>query len=482
MKLSKLFPGLIFRNDVEVMGVQEDSRLVKNGDIFVARVGEHFDGRKFVSAAIERGAVAILEESESDSVRVNYVGEIPVILVRDLVNQIGNFASRVYGDPSRQMKVIGVTGTNGKTSITHFLRQALNECNIKTGLIGTLGFGVDGLTPLRRTTPMAAELQTNLSSLRDDGAMAVAMEVSSHSLVQGRVNGVNFDVAIFTNLTREHLDYHKTMKEYGDAKKRLFDWPGVKHAIINIDDEFGKSLASKATVSDIITYSIADSSASVFAKNYKCSQSGIELQVVTPKGEICFSVPILAKFNVSNILSVIATLLTFDLCLDDIEKSLSRLRSVSGRMQIVIENSLPLVVIDYAHTPDALEQVLYSVKSHCNGKLWCLFGCGGDRDRGKRALMGESATKVADRVVLTDDNPRFESPEQIISDILQGCDKSKVDIFHDRAEGIRFILNNAAKEDVILLAGKGHETYQIYGDKKIEFSDQNYVKKFVKGQ
>ncbi|MHB8823100.1 MAG: UDP-N-acetylmuramoyl-L-alanyl-D-glutamate--2,6-diaminopimelate ligase, partial [Pseudomonadaceae bacterium] len=388
-------------------------------------------------------------------------------------------AGRFYGEPSRILHLLGVTGTNGKTSVSQLVAQALDRLGERCGIIGTLGNGFHGeLEQGYHTTPDTIGVQATLASLKQHEARAVAMEVSSHGLEQGRVAALAFDVAVFTNLSRDHLDYHGSMEAYAAAKARLFDMPGLRCRVINLDDAFGRSLAAQPQESRLITYSLEDASADLYCPEPQLDDDGIHARLITPQGERSLRSPLLGRFNVSNVLAAVGALLGMDWPLDEILAVLPELHGPAGRMQRLGGGDLPLVVVDYAHTPDALEKVLTALRPHARGQLVCLFGCGGERDRGKRALMAQVAERLADRVVATDDNPRNEPAEQILEDIRQGfAQPERVQFRPGRGAAIAAAIAAAQPEDVVLLAGKGHEDYQEICGVRQPFSDLDEARK-----
>jgi UDP-N-acetylmuramoyl-L-alanyl-D-glutamate--2,6-diaminopimelate ligase len=451
-----------------IAGLALDSRKVRPGDLFLAYPGEAGDGRGYIDQAIAAGAVAVIAEAGVEpSAR-----SAPVIEVAGLRAEAGRIAARFHHDPSASMAVVGVTGTNGKTSCTQLLGQALRLAGRSCGVIGTLGSSLDGtLEGGGLTTPDPLALQGQLAAWRDQNVRDVAMEVSSHGLAQGRVNGTHFRGAVFTNLSRDHLDFHGSMENYGAAKAALFDLPGLQFAVLNHDDLFGAALAARlqTRVPRIVTFGFAEGAA-VRAATATYRADGVDAQVRTPWGELQLRSGLLGDFNLSNLLAVVATLGSLGVDLRTIETIAPRLQPIAGRMQRVAAAADIEVIVDYAHTPDGLEHALAALRQHCRGALWCVFGCGGDRDRGKRPLMGALAEKLADRVVLTSDNPRTEDAAQIIADILAGMDGA-VHVEADRRSAIGFAIANAAAGDVILLAGKGHEGYQLIGAEVRPFSD-----------
>lgn len=474
--LSMLLHGLLgppIPADLEITGLTLDSRLVQPGELFLACQGTQLDGRKFINDAIQKGAKAIVAESADD--QLYFHDTIPVIPIHNLKHQLSEIAARFYGYPAKSLNIIGITGTNGKTSCSHFIAQALQHLQIPCGVIGTLGSGLYGeLKAGNLTTPDAVTLQKTFAEFLNKGIKHVAMEVSSHSIDQGRVNHVPFVAAIFTNLTRDHLDYHGTMEAYGAAKRKLFDNPFVKYSVINNDDAFGQQMLG--LLSKTFSYGIKNPG-DVSAKQIALDLSGMHAEVTSPWGAGRLDVDLMGQFNLHNILAVLATLCLLEIPFAEVLQSLSVLSPVPGRMQTVGGKEKPLVVVDYSHTPDSLEKALLALRPHCQGKLYCVFGCGGDRDRGKRPIMAKIAEQHADFVIVTDDNPRTEDPGQIAAEIMQGFNlPNKVILQHDRSKAIRDVIQYAKVGDCILIAGKGAETYQQIGDQKIPFSDIEKVK------
>ncbi|MBD9482387.1 UDP-N-acetylmuramoyl-L-alanyl-D-glutamate--2,6-diaminopimelate ligase [Pseudomonas sp. PDM14] len=448
-----------------------DSRKVRPGDLFLAVPGTAQDGRAHIADAIARGATAVAYERTGADVPDGNGAEL--VAIKGLVAQLSAIAGRFYGEPSRALRLIGVTGTNGKTSVSQLLAQALDKLGERCGIVGTLGTGFyESLQSGRHTTPDPVAVQATLADLKKAGARALAMEVSSHGLDQGRVAALDFDVAVFTNLSRDHLDYHGTMEAYGAAKARLFAWPDLRCRVINLDDAFGRQLAAQPHDSRLISYSLEDSSAYLYCRETAFDDHGVRAHLVTPQGEGNLHSSLLGRFNLSNLLAVVGALLGLNYALDEILRVLPELQGPVGRMQRFGGGKLPLVVVDYAHTPDALEQVLKALRPHVAGRLLCLFGCGGDRDSGKRPLMAEVAERLADAVLVTDDNPRTEDPQRIVADIRAGFTKpEQVEFVHGRGQAIAKAIGEASAADVILLAGKGHEDYQEIDGVRHAFSD-----------
>ena len=467
-------PGVANR---EVRGLQTDSRRVQPDDLFLALPGMIADGREFIGDAVASGAGAVAYETDDGYVLRG--APVPAFGISGLSRKIGLIANRFYGSPSRRLVVIGVTGTNGKTTCTQLLAQALDQPPKRCAVIGTLGSGFPGaLNASIHTTPDAVTVQRLMADFLGQGAAHVAMEVSSHALEQGRVNGVLFHVAVFTNLTRDHLDYHGDMTAYGLAKAKLFAHEGLKSAVINHDDDFGRRLlADVGAPVTVMSYGI--DGGDVRAREVRPSPEGLWLRIQTPYGETELRSPLIGHFNVYNLLAVLATLLALGMELHDAAARLERAQAPAGRAErFGGSKGSPLVVVDYAHTPDALEKILLALREHTRGKLWCVFGCGGDRDRGKRPVMGEIAERLADRVLLTDDNPRHESGDAIVADIVGGM-RAAPKIIRDRRAAIAMAIEGARADDIVLIAGKGHEDYQQVGDERRPYSDRETVRELL---
>ena len=483
--LGDLLPGLVApQAALPVSGLAIDSRRACAGDIFLAYPGENSDGRLFVDQAVARGASAIVAESGFERSDL----PIPLIRIPQLREQVSHIADRFYDQPSAAMSVIGVTGTNGKTSCTQLIAQALRLLGKSCGVIGTLGnslgFASDNKinaqdnknTGSGLTTPDPIALQAQLAQWRDQHVQYTAMEVSSHGLAQGRVSGMRFRGAVFTNLTRDHLDFHGTMAEYGAAKARLFDMPELEFAVINRDDTFGAALIEKVREHlTVLDYSMhEDASIAIAPASAEFHAHGVRATVQTPWGDIALRSHLLGDFNLSNLLAVIGVLGQLQIPSAAIAALLPQLDPIAGRMQRVAADGDIEVVVDYAHTPDALEHALAASRRHCRGNLWCVFGCGGDRDAGKRPLMGAVAARLADSIVLTSDNPRGENPQRILDQIAAGIDvpqAANVMIESDRATAISLAIRRAQPGDMVLLAGKGHEDYQLIGAEIRPFND-----------
>ncbi|GAB4264392.1 MAG: UDP-N-acetylmuramoyl-L-alanyl-D-glutamate--2,6-diaminopimelate ligase [Methylomicrobium sp.] len=464
--------------EIDVAGLALDSRGVAQGVVFIALQGANQHGLRHAAQAIESGAIAIVYEPCGASEWLATIqNRVPLIPVSDLALSLGSLASRFYREPSKRLRVIGVTGTNGKTSCTQFLGQTLEQCSI----IGTLGWGGWGqLHETRNTTPDALELQRILACCVDEGKRYVAMEVSSHGLAQGRVNGIDYSGAVYTNISRDHLDYHGSMERYVQAKLSLLTKPGIEFAVINLDDPYSETVL--AAVPDGVKIwgsshrgNVLPYGESVVAESVRHRLNGIEFDLIWRDERQSVCVPLFGEFNVENTLTVVTTLLASGVDFDDAVNRIERLQAVPGRMERYGGGAAPWVFVDYAHTPDALDKVLAGLRKQCEKELTVVFGCGGDRDAGKRPQMGEIAQSWADRVILTDDNPRSEAPEHIVEDIKSGCKPDKVTVIHDRALAIAYAIKGAAAGDCVLIAGKGHEEYQEIQGRKYPFSDRSVV-------
>jgi UDP-N-acetylmuramoyl-L-alanyl-D-glutamate--2,6-diaminopimelate ligase len=452
-----------------IKNMTSDSRNVQSGSLFLAYPGDKADGRNYIAEAIRNGASAVLWDSENFEWNANW--DIENKPIRQLRLQAGSIASQYYNNPSEKLWMIGVTGTNGKTSISQWLSQCFNHLGNKTAVIGTLGNGLPNqLSPTSNTTPDAVLLQEMLADYVKQEVKTVAMEVSSHGLHQGRVRSVNFDVAVLSNLTRDHLDYHGSFEDYADAKRRLFVGNDLKVAVLNCDDEFGVEIEDELTDTGTPVLSYGIDRGLVRATELHFENTHFSFYAVTPFGSAPVKANLIGRFNVYNVLAVLATLLASKVNLEDAVEAISHIQSAAGRMQQLGGGDLPLVVVDYAHTPDALEKVLTTLKAQASAKIICVFGCGGNRDAGKRELMGKVASEIADAVVVTSDNPRGEAPEAIIHAIVGGMHGNYA-IEEDRAKAISIAILAAKPNDIVLIAGKGHEDYQEIAGKKHHFSD-----------
>lgn len=468
--------------DVLLTGIEMDSRKVEKGDLFLAYKGATNDGRDFIEDVIASGASAILVEADNHWSAITQQDGVPIIPVDKLSTRISKIAARFFDRPAATFNLIGITGTNGKTSCCQFIAQSLSNLGYVCGTSGTLGYGIFGKPYMTDehgpgTTPDAIAVQRIFEELRMHQGDAMVMEVSSHGLSQKRVNVCEFDMAVFTNLTRDHLDYHGGMTAYGEEKRKLFINPLLKVAVINLDDMFSaKLLNSLAKNVRCYTYSLINPKASVFPRVLEYTSTGFNMDVVTPWGEGRISAHLAGTFNVSNLLATLTTVMAAeaDKAGFNFEKVLASVASVSpvkGRMEILGDQPVS-VVVDYAHTPDGLKNALAALRQHFRGDIWCVFGCGGDRDKGKRPLMAEIAEQMASKLIITDDNPRNEESAAIISQIMSGLSSdADVVVKKDRAEAIDYAIAQAKEGDVVLVAGKGHEEYQDVAGQRMVFSD-----------
>ncbi|HZV12495.1 MAG TPA: UDP-N-acetylmuramoyl-L-alanyl-D-glutamate--2,6-diaminopimelate ligase [Candidatus Kapabacteria bacterium] len=487
--LSELFSNIetkkiLGRKEQKIHAVRYDSRRIQKGDLFVAVRGYATDGHRFIQAAIDKGAsVIVVEDDTAFDDKQAEEKNITKIVVRDSRIALAEIANAFYGFPTRDILLIGVTGTNGKTTTTHIIRHFLEVSGVKTGLIGTIESRVgDIVIPMQHTTPESVELCEIIATMKDEGARAVVMEVSSHALELYRVHGFAFDVAVFTNLTQDHLDFHQTMEAYAAAKAKLFtalDRSAV--AVINADDEYGKVMESN-TQAKVIRYGITNS-ADVKAENVSFSMDGTSFILNMKNERLNIVSPYLGMFNVYNLLGGIVAAAESGVSKAVLVKSMSSLPPVRGRLERVKLPNGAVAVVDYAHTPDALQRAIETVREivkEKKGNVITLFGCGGDRDRTKRPIMGAIAARLSDRVIVTSDNPRTENPKMIIEDVLKGVSQPEnVEAIEDRAEAINAALGMAKSNDIVLLAGKGHEDYQIIGTAKVHFDDMERVRAWV---
>ena len=475
--LRDLLRGLARTPDIRVSGIGSDSRQVQRGDLFLATAGARSHGLDYVDDVVRAGAAAIAFDVSTASTGPSDIG-VPLIAVEDLAGKLGLIANRYFGFASERITVSGVTGTNGKTTVAWLIAHALRRLGVSCGYAGTLGYGVDRLvSDDDMTTPGVVELQRRLAAFCDEGASQAAIEVSSHALAQARVDGVKFEYALFTNLGRDHLDYHGDMSSYGEAKARLFTACQPQVGIINVDSEFGGRLAERCRGEVVAVSTDIERTANgrpyVFVRSVVAREAHADVVVASAWGEAQFELAMPGDFNVANAVLVLALLLHQGHPLEAACRALSGVEAPPGRMQRVTPGSGgPTVYIDYAHTPDALEAALQALRPHCGGKLWCVFGCGGERDRGKRPLMGRVAERMADVVVITADNPRREAPERIHAEILTGLRRAAAaTVIDDREAAITHAIAAAAPGDVVLIAGKGHEHHQQLGARRIAFSD-----------
>ncbi len=476
-----------------------DTRVLRDNDIFCAVIGNQQDGRDYIDQAIKLGAAVVLTECTQarlhGEVSRGRVGTKTAVVIQfyQLNQHLFSLCQAYYQSPQKEMTVIGITGTNGKTSTCQLIARLLENNQQSCAIIGTLGAGqLDHLTPLNNTTPGATELHYYFNQFRARKIANVAMEVSSHALAQGRIHADILDIAVFTNLSRDHLDYHQTMSAYAEAKQRIFTGNSKQIAVVNGDDKqaqtwlakwpdeqqvivFGRHLLTNVEQSPYPYY--------VAAKNIRLHNQGVEFLLATHLGEQRVSSPLLGSFNIDNLLAAVAALLAKGLEFSAICQAIRYLTPVTGRMEAFSGAQQTTAVVDYAHTPDALANALDACREHCQGQLWLVFGCGGDRDQGKRPLMGKIAENKADHIVITNDNPRNEAPELIVNDILAGCQcPEKIAIILDRKQAVLATLAQAKADDIVLFAGKGHEDYIIIGSKKLHYDERALVQVFFQQQ
>ncbi|UJP04590.1 MAG: UDP-N-acetylmuramoyl-L-alanyl-D-glutamate--2,6-diaminopimelate ligase [Nitrosomonas sp.] len=495
-KSSKQFDNRLLDGiGVPIVNLATDSRLIKPGDTFLAYAGETADGRDFIPQAIAAGANAVLWDPKNFTWDPQW--RIPELAIDELKARAGLIASHVYGDPSRKLSIVAITGTNGKTSCSHWYAQAMRSLSEKTAIIGTLGSGFCGaLEGTANTTPDATVLQRSLAEFAEQGAEQVVMEVSSHGLAQGRINGTALSIAVLTNLSRDHLDYHRDMDSYAATKASLFFWPGLKYAIVNMDDVLGVELSRQLANQPVETIGYGFHYPGerypgrvkiVHGSNLRFDIHGMAFDIEFEDDRAHLEIGLLGKFNASNLLAVTAAMLASGIRLPDAVRSLRHVQPIPGRMEKYERVGQPIVIVDYAHTPDALEKVLCSLRELSRAteprkatgrnarRLYCVVGCGGDRDRGKRSLVGEVAARLADTTIFTSDNPRSEDPLRIIRDIAAGAKTANFQIEADRSLAIYQAIANAAPGDIVLIAGKGHERFQEIKGQKIPFSDADVV-------
>jgi len=491
LRLSWLLDGIapVDAGATEIADLTLDSREVRPGTLFCALAGRQHHGLEFAAEAAARGARMILWEPAAGVTPPVLPAGVYAAPIAGLGRLLGRIADRFFGSPSQHLRVCGFTGTNGKTTCAYLLAQCLARLGASSAYIGTLGLGrVGALARATHTTPDVIRVHRTLAELRADGVRDVAMEVSSHALDQGRVDGVRFHTAAFTNLTRDHLDYHGTMEAYGDAKARLFTRPGLAHIVLNVGDAFGARLALRATADVPVTCVWVGTSAPVpVSRRYLQAVAvtpdvrGLSLSLHGSDGPLVLHSSLIGRFNAENLVVVLACLVGLGVPAAAAAAALGGCVTAPGRMQLVAAANAgrPLAVIDYAHTPDALAKALRALREHCRGLLWCVFGCGGDRDPGKRPIMGAIAAELADRIIVTDDNPRCEDPAAITAAILAGIGAPTVRVIHDRGAAIAAALTEAAAADMVLIAGKGHEDYQIYGESRRSFSDSREAERLL---
>lgn len=480
LSLHGLLEGIADAPPVAITGIASDSRELARGNAFLACRGARHHGLEFVEDALAAGVAAIVWDSDTAD-RAPPPAGVPMVPVAGLERHLGEIASRWFGGPSDRVQVAGVTGTNGKTTVAFLVAQCMRRLDRRCGYIGTLGAGMEPpFGDAGLTTPACIDLHRRLARLRADGATHTALEVSSHALQQNRIDGLRFDSALFTNLSRDHIDYHGDMQAYGDVKARLFLDREVPHRVVNVDSDFGRDLARRCGAGLVAVstdpkngFDPGPDTRRVLVRSSHPHGLGFRVEVDTDWGSGFCRIPLAGDFNVANAALALAQLLCWELPFGDALAALAACEPPPGRLQRVetgTDAASPAVYVDYAHTPAGLEAVLTALRPHCTGNLWCVFGCGGDRDRGKRPLMGATAMRLADRAVVTTDNPRFEDPEAIIAEVLEGMDRRGVAI-PDRARAIRWAIREARDHDVVLIAGKGHENVQVIGGERLPFSD-----------
>lgn len=482
MLLSKLLEAISYVSisgptDVELTGICYDSRQARQGCLFVAIKGYQTDGHNYIKDAVSAGALAVVIEQEME-----VPGDITTVRVVDSRKALALLADRYYEHPSSKMTVVGVTGTNGKTTTTHLIAAIWKQAGIKPGIIGTINNYIgDRVLPVSNTTPESLELQKLLGEMVADGVQGVTMEVSSHALVLNRVLGVDFELGVFTNITQDHLDFHGSMEDYLAAKAKLFQMD-IKYAVINADDSSAKELI-KLCRCKVYTYAI-DNAADVMARDITVTSKGVSFTAVGPWGQDRLQLKLTGRFNVYNALAAYTSGMALGCRSQDVVKALENIAGVAGRFELVDLGQPFAVVVDYAHTPDGLENILATAKQITTGRLITVFGCGGDRDRTKRPIMGRIAAAYSDLAIITSDNPRTEDPNKIINDVVEGV-KEKASpnsylVLADRSEAINRAIEMAQEGDVVVIAGKGHENYQIIGTKKIDFDDREVAIKTLK--
>ncbi|SFD23105.1 UDP-N-acetylmuramoyl-L-alanyl-D-glutamate--2,6-diaminopimelate ligase [Pseudoalteromonas denitrificans] len=468
-----------------------DSRLVNSGDVFIAIKGFELDGGKFIASALNKGAVLVLADSEClIDKNINHLSKI--IKINKLNQKLAKLSAHFYGKPSEQLQLIGVTGTNGKSTITSMIASLVSSCEIKSAVIGTLGWGQpDALTPLDNTTPSTIALQQMLSNLKQKNTDLVAMEVSSHGLTQGRVDECKFKAAVFSNLSRDHLDYHGDMAQYANAKLQLFTEHSPVLNVFNLDDPITTQWLNKYDFKNRILFGYGQNALTnnkyVLFNSVECTSEGVKAKFITSwdQGNLGYEIncPIFGEFNLYNLAAALSVVLGLGYPIKQVFEAANHLEPIAGRMQPFYSlHNKPTCIVDYAHTPEALALALKALQSHVPGGITCVFGCGGDRDKGKRALMAKAAQRYANKIIVTSDNPRTENPDDIISDVLKGfTDQKNVQVEVERAKAIALAISQATQNEVVLIAGKGHEDYQIIGDKIINFCDRAWVKQLLEG-
>lgn len=465
------FNEIIGDNGTEIAGISYDSRKVNPGDLFFCIKGYNSDGHKYVKGAIEKGAAAIVCEDDIES-------SVPVVKVTNSRKALSYISANYYGNPSKKMKIIGITGTNGKTSSTYLLKSILEACGYKVGLIGTNQNMIgDEVLETERTTPESLELNELFYKMAEEKVNYVVMEVSSHSLYLDRVAEINFKVGAISNITQDHLDFHGTMDEYAKAKSILFEKSEI--SVLNIEDSYYEMMRNAAK-GEVITYGV-DRECDVCAYDVFMSRNGVSYNVKTKEDDARISLSIPAKFTVYNSLLALSIASSLGIPMPFIRMALKNQRGIKGRMEVMDTDTDFSVIIDYAHTPDGLKSVLNSINEFKEKRVITVFGCGGDRDNKKRSIMGGISTKLSDFSVITSDNPRTEAPDKIIEEIVSGVESDRYTVIENRKEAIGYALKIAEPGDIVLLAGKGHETYQILKDGKIHFDEREVVEEFLKG-
>ena len=477
--LGKLLEGIASIDPVfnrKIGALQLNSQLVESGDVFIALPGMTADGRDYIDSAVQKDASVVLFEKQASTRSDGMVRDTLLVGVNNLKHKLGYIASRYHTNPSRALNVIGLTGTNGKTTTAYLVAQALSFCDIPCAYSGTIGSGwVENLKPVELTTADSITLQSQLAEFVSQNAKALTIEVSSHGLDQGRANAVEFQTAVFTNLTQDHLDYHQTMEAYAKAKQRLFEFDSLQSVVINSDDSFGRVLIEVCEKRQLKCIRYGLQSGDLRAGNIVLSDRGMKFDVDEGGHSVAVSASMIGRVNVYNLLATIGVLRANNIDMNAIAALLPQLKAPPGRMELYrYSQAQPGVVVDFAHTPDALERALKSLRELCRGKLIVVFGCGGDRDQAKRPQMGAAAETYADEVIVTDDNPRTEPADEIVSQILEGMNKEVI-VLHDRRQAIRHAINMATVDDLILVAGKGHEQTQSIGAQRFAMSDRIMV-------
>ena len=481
--ISATLPNLLERSDVPdvlISGIAMDSRRISEGGAFLACRGLSGHGLDHLDDALAAGCAAVIYEPEESISADDLPADLPSIAIPGLKNKLGYIADRFFGHPSADVDVIGITGTNGKTTVAWLVAECLQLLDMPCAYCGTLGFGLTSIEgDAGMTTPDVVECHRRLAMLRSAGATHAAMEVSSHALAQGRVDGIRFKAAVFTNLSRDHLDYHGDMTAYAAAKARLFLDHDSEIRIVNVDTPAGVQLAERCDGPVVTVSMIPDARASLVIRWAEATADGFDLSFDSAWGQGHLALPLYGHFNVENAALVLAVMLSLGVPAEDACRALERIRSAPGRLELVAD-AKPRVLVDYAHTPDAIESVLTALRINCDGRIWCVFGCGGDRDRGKRPLMGRAAERLADRIVITNDNPRSEEPGDIIDDIVAGLEAPRrATVIEDRGAAIAWAIAEAAENDIVLIAGKGHESVQIIGGERVPFSDVDVARAVI---